>query len=221
MSEALSVQPEGTWTAPSPEVAQQIATLSPEQRAAQAEFLRDRYPRDRAAIEQAYGVTPSAQPTQAQKFDAMFPEARPDQIGLTNAERSLMLDGNAPPDVAAFTADLKHGLAATGMPAPIASAVGEGMINNARAAAGNEEAIDARWASRDRPTIERLARLPDGSPATWEQVKEAVHKALENVPAELREEMIASRALSSAGVVLQLFQHGLRQLQRGKFAAQP
>lgn len=215
MSDTSNVAP-GGWQAPSPELAQQIATLSPETRATQAGYLRDRYPNQRAEIEQAYGVTPAAPLTQADKFDAMWAKAAPsgEDIDLSAASRGLGQDGHAPADVAAFAADLKKGLAATGLHPGIASAIGEGMISSASEYQNDTDAKNAAWTSHERPTIERIARMPDGSPASWDEVKAGVQKALENVPAELRDEIIRSGAISSASVVLNLFLHGQRQLAR-------
>lgn len=215
MSDTSNVTP-GGWQAPSPELKQQIDALSPEARSANATYLRDRYPNQRAEIDQAYGQTAAAPLTQADRFDAMWAKADASgaDIDLSVATRALTQDGHAPADVAAFAADLKQGLAATGLHPAIASAIGEGMISAAREASDNAETVDARWVSHERPTIERIARMPDGSPASWDQIKAGVQKALENVPAELRDEIIRSGAISSASVVLNLFMHGQRLIAR-------
>ncbi len=221
MVEAASPAADGSNGPVQPPDAAQVQALTPESRATIAKELGFRYPGLKAQIDQWYQQTPTAPQTPSEQLGAMF--AKGDETGadidLSLGSRILQSDmGHPPADVAEFLTDMKTNLAALEAPAPIAAAIGEGMIRAANAYEANPEASNTRWQVQGRPTVERLAKNVDGTPATWETVQKCVQTAFAKLPEEFRGEVLKSGALNDTGVVLQLFHIGQRQLAREEMA---
>lgn len=199
-----------------------VASLSAESRANIARELGWRYPLQKAQIDEWYQQTPPPPATTLaeQLGQGGFAPASEggSEIDLLDAERMLEHNvGHSFAEVKEFTADLKSNLAATGLDARIAASVGEELIRGSLAYQSDPAAGEARYFNEVKPLVQRIAKNVDGSPATWDQVKAGLAKAVEKLDPEFRAELVQSGALpNSAAAILQLFNHGQRLVAQEK-----